>query len=298
MPDTKTTGRKRPAKAASPQAPAPLPNRQDMDRFVAEAGSRRQPLTDRAQQMAYDAMEKRTARGRISAARKALTVSPLCGDAYFILAQEEARSPDQKRDYLERAMEAAALALGPDAFEALAGQFWGWLETRPYMRARSALAHFLMHAGDLDGAIGHFRAMLELNPNDNQGVRDSLLTCLLRREDIAGIQQLLDQYPDEWGVFWLYTKALLAFRERGGEDAGAIAVAREAVSANAHVPGTLSGEETGGDARADLIALGGPDEAAYYVADCGEAWRRTSGAVAWLAGVAAAPARKPRKRGR
>jgi hypothetical protein len=30
------------------------------------------------------------------------------------------------------------------------------------------------------------------------------------------------------------------------------------------------------------VTLSGPDEATYYVTECGEAWHRTPGAVAWL----------------
>lgn len=39
------------------------------------------------------------------------------------------------------------------------------------MRARAALAEFLLARGDFDAAIEHFRALLTLNPGDNQGLR-------------------------------------------------------------------------------------------------------------------------------
>ena len=61
------------------------------------------------------------------------------------------------------------MALGAEGFEEYAGHFWGFLETRPYMRARAGLAIALIKLGDESAAIEHFRAMLKLNPNDNQG---------------------------------------------------------------------------------------------------------------------------------
>jgi hypothetical protein len=42
--------------------------------------------------------------------------------------------------------------------------------------------------------------------------------------------------------------------------------------------------------------MGGPDEATYYVTECGAAWHRTPGAVAWLTKLAATLAPKRRTR--
>jgi hypothetical protein len=44
------------------------------------------------------------------------------------------------------------------------------------------------------------------------------------------------------------------------------------------------------------VTMGGPDEATYYVTECGRAWRRTPGAVAWLIKLAATV--KPKRRTR
>jgi hypothetical protein len=38
--------------------------------------------------------------------------------------------------------------------------------------------------------------------------------------------------------------------------------------------------------------MGGPDEATYYVTECGSAWQRTPGAVAWLTKLATTLASK------
>ena len=38
------------------------------------------------------------------------------------------------------------MALGPRGFKQYAGHFWGFLETRPYMRARAGLAGTLLQA--------------------------------------------------------------------------------------------------------------------------------------------------------
>ena len=81
------------------------------------------------------------------------------------------------------------------------------------MRARHGLALTLLDLGEEAAAVEHFRAMLKLNPGDNQGIRYLLLGCLLRRDDAAAVKELLAAYEDEWSAYWLYTRALVAFRD-------------------------------------------------------------------------------------
>ena len=143
-----------------------------MESFLgAISGRRADSATAKAQDMMYEAWEQTTSRSRIALARKALGISPLCADAYVLLAAEAARSVEEARDHYAKGVEAGELALGPHGLKKYAGHFWGFLETRPYMRARAGLASALLKLGDVDGAIDHFRDMLRLNPNDNQGIR-------------------------------------------------------------------------------------------------------------------------------
>ena len=71
---------------------------------------------------------------------------------------------------------------------------------------------------------------------------------------------------------------------------------RDAWSANDHVPAILAGTKPAVRSNDSYITMGGPDEATYYVMECGAAWHRTPGAVAWLTKLAVtlAPKRRPR----
>ena len=164
------------------------------------------------------------------------------------------------------------------------------------MRARVGLALTLLKLGDEDGAMSHFRDMLRLNPNDNQGIRYLLAGCLLRRGEDAALKELLASFEGEGRSFWLYTGALLAFREGGEEDKRAVKLARDAWRANEHVPGILAGTKPPVPSTEGYVTMGGPDEATDYVTECGAAWHRTPGAVAWLTNAVAALPPKRRTR--
>jgi tetratricopeptide (TPR) repeat protein len=295
MPVSKKPRAKSPPRSAVAAVPA-LPDRRAMEGFLAALGERRDDPTTKAQDVMYEAWERTTSRSRIALARKALTISPLCADAYVLLAEEAARSVEEASDFYARGVEAGEFALGPEGFAEYDGHFWGFIETRPYMRARVGLALTLLKLGDEGGAMDHFRAMLRLNPNDNQGIRYLLAGCLLRREDNAALKELLTSYEGEGTAFWLYTEALLAFREGGEDDKRALKLAREARRANEHVPGILAGTTPPAPSAGGYVTMGGADEATDYVTECGAAWHRTQGAVAWLTKVAVASPQKCRTR--
>ena len=164
------------------------------------------------------------------------------------------------------------------------------------MRARPGLALALQELGEDEAARDHFRAMLKLNPGDNQGIRYLLLASLLRCGDLAGARGLLASHADEWSAQWLYTRALIAYRD--GHAAATLELVKEARSANEHVPAILAGTRPPVSTRTGYVTMGGPDEATDYVREFGQAWKDTPGAVDWLAGACdtAPPKRRSGKR--
>jgi tetratricopeptide (TPR) repeat protein len=295
MAESKKPSRKSASTAETKASANPvLPDRRAMEAFLAGiAGPGRDDALERAQEVMYDAWDKTTSKSRVALARKALGISPLCADAYNLLAQEAA-TPAVARDLYARGLEAGEMALGREGFEEYEGHFWGFLETRPYMRARHGLALTLLQLGEEDAAIAHFRAMLKLNPNDNQGIRYLLLGSLLKRGDTPALKALLADYPDEWSVYWLYTRVLLAYREDQASAPATLKLLKDARSANEHVPGILAGTKPGMTSSNGYVTMGGADEATDYVRECGAAWRKTAGAVEWLAAAAAQGSAKRR----
>src|SRR3546814_12011116 len=84
--------------------------------------------------MMYDAWEASGAE-RVALARAALDISPLCADAYVLLAEEEAGSQQDSLALYRQGVEAGERALG-DEFEGLSGHFWGFMPTGPRSEER------------------------------------------------------------------------------------------------------------------------------------------------------------------
>lgn len=242
----------------------------------------------RAQDTMYDAWDA-DGPERVALARRALLISPLCADAYVLLAEEAAETDEEAAALYARGVEAGERAIGP-MFEERRGEFWGWLETRPYMRARAGLAGALHRTGEVTQALDHWRAMLELNPNDNQGVRQLLAFELLRSGHLGELRSLLRRYAGDGGTAMAYTRALVAFRD-GAPNAAELGA--QAVAANGYVPAMLSGAARPAPSIDGYVTMGGSDEASWYVEEAGDMWRRTPGAAAWLLTAAAAIVPEP-----
>ena len=107
MPVSKKTRRKPPATThAEGPAVHALPDRRAMESYLATvAGGPRDDALARAQNIMYDAWDRTTSRSRVALARKALGISPLCADAYNLLAAEAATTAEA-RDLYARGLEA------------------------------------------------------------------------------------------------------------------------------------------------------------------------------------------------
>lgn len=228
-------------------------------------------------------MRRSTARGsrRAALARQALAISPDCADAYLLLAEETAANAEEACELLEQGVAAGERALGPKMFEQGAGHFWGILKTRPYMRARAALAETLWALGRREEAVEHQREMLRLNPNDNQGLRDRQAEWFLWLERYEELDALFAAYDEDAGAALAYSRALAAFR-REGASTEAEQLLENARETNSHVVAFLTGRKALPKRLPDYVGFGDQSEAVDYAAGAAALWVSVPGALAWL----------------
>ena len=289
MPTSKKPRKPKTASVAAkrkPDAVTMLPDRRAMEGVLAMlssglgTGPGGNALED-AQDLMYRAWETADQRQRVALAKEALSRSPLCADAYVLLAEETAKTPAEAIELYRKGLEAGEKAIGPAAFQDDVGHFWGLLETRPYMRARGGLAQALWDVGRHDEAIEHYRELLRLNPNDNQGNRYLLAGCLLALDRDADLTALLNAYGQESTAEWSYTWALIAYR-RDGDSVEARSLLEKATTANSHVASYLLGRKKLPRKPVPYITMGGEDEAQEYARRYAAAWANTEGALEWL----------------
>ncbi len=269
----------------------PVIDRRMMEGLMAQLGadvgaeeSSADPQLRQAQALMYRAWEETNPAKRLSLAHQALATSPDCADAYVLLAEEEADSLARAADTYRQGVAAGERALGPVYFQENRGHFWGLLETRPYMRAREGLANTLWSLQLRAEAVEHFQGLLALNPDDNQGVRYSLLNLLLEADRLVDAAALLKQFKDGMAE-WRYTGALLAFHQQGASPAATRRL-KAALKGNKFVPLYLTGRKRIPAHLPPYYGVGDEAEAVHYAHRYLNHWRRMPGAVEWLASLA------------
>jgi tetratricopeptide (TPR) repeat protein len=151
------------------------------------------------------------------------------------------------------------------------------------MRAMALLAFALLEWGTperVDEAIEIFEEMLELNPNDNQGVRDWLAGCYLARKRYNDAAALFDRYPDDWLAAPAWAKVLLAYVTANEKRASKLLT--EARKRNVHVEEYLTGRKRRPRNRPGMYSPGDETEAAYCADMLWEAWKAHPKARKWL----------------
>ena len=224
---------------------------------------------------------------------KVLELNPWHADALCFVLDISEPDETERMDCLEGIVSVATKLIGKKTFFDLATHFWGFAETRPYMRACEQLGFAYLQAGEFELAAQVFDNMLVMNPNDNQGVRYQLLLLRLVMGEIRAARSLLKAYRDDSSVVWAWGRLLERWLNG---DAPATHKALEAARAcNPHAEALITGESDEFPQAPEMYEVGSEGEALNYATGLKAAWLTHQGAIEWMRAQALPNKTKPRK---
>lgn len=181
----------------------------------------------------------------------------------------------------KKAIAMATEQLGAKHFEEVKGHFWMAPETRPYMTARFGYANCLVMLNREEEAVKEFESMMELNPNDNQGVRYNLSSVLLRMKKYNAYYDFYKKHCLDSSTINLFNYALFAFATQGNTPYSTNAL-RKADEANNFVLEYLCGFDEPDFYETDYYSPGDEREAILYLEMNSVAWIECEGAMEWV----------------
>ncbi|MBR6014299.1 MAG: hypothetical protein IK062_11065 [Selenomonadaceae bacterium] len=92
------------------------------------------------------------------------------------------------------------------------GDFWGIIETRPYMRVYLSYMEVLKTDCRLTQAADACKEILKLNTNDNLGIRYELMHIYAVTEDVKGAERLFKKYRSETSTQFLMPFSLIYYK--------------------------------------------------------------------------------------
>ncbi len=233
----------------------------------------------RSQDLVFEAYEQSITKGK-KLVNQALELDPNNADAYNYLASIE-KNIEGAIKMFEKAIKAGEKTLGKKFFKEEKGYFWGMIETRPYMRAKAGLADCLYAKKEVDKAIEIYEEMLELNPNDNQGIRYLLSTLLLSQNDLTKFKLFIENSEEEDCAVWNYNNALYLFKKSGQTEKSDEELLK-AYKSNGYVIDYMLGIKEMPAELPQYIGRGDENEAISYVNGAWPIWDKSGNALDWL----------------
>lgn len=228
-----------------------------------------------ADEILIDAWDAETPAQMVKLARKALSIDLNAIDAYNILGIHAASLAEKIALFRE------ACLIGEDLFAPLLDDedmaWWGFIGTRPWMRAQHNLGLALLEAEDLDGAAQIFKFLIALNENDNQGIRYLLLRICAETGNYDDCRNLFGIYTEDFSIEFPATKLLIELsKAKPKKDLSPLL--GEIAASNSHLLAALKKAATSGKwpakTRSDYITLGSKQHASSYLAEFKNAWTR------------------------
>lgn len=214
----------------------------------------------------------------VKMARQALEIDPNCIPAFLLLAAHEDLLPVSAALF-KRGVDLGYERFGDGYMEQNRGHFWGLTETRPFMRCLYGYADTLFDMGDFEPALSIWLEMLDLNTEDNTGVRELAMLVLAAIGGTVAFGELDARYPDDNMCGTLYNRALMAFVD--GDRAKAGQLLKAAIKRNPHVPGLLTAEDEP-DRYGGAYPLGSEEEALQFCKFAWVMWQVVPGALDWI----------------
>lgn len=153
-------------------------------------------------ELAESALTKKQA---LKYAKKAVQLDPDNIDAQITVARLTANTNEALLKKLRELIDAANIKMEADGWfsDEYIGEFWGFHETRPYMRLRTEYLDVLIDCSMLGLAVKECKDLLRLCENDNLGIRYRLMHLFVYFEDEKSALELLSKYDEKSTMFLL-----------------------------------------------------------------------------------------------
>ena len=223
-----------------------------------------------AQKIVEYAWKQKNYNNRAKYAKEALEICKDCADAYIILSKDSTLNNAQKKDVLERAVQAAKNTLKIDGLESAPAEIFKLKIAEPFFGAKYTLAVHLWAIGEKEAAIENALDILKYDEHDNLMVRNILANWLLTEERYTQLEDLLEKYEKDNSAVINYSR--VAFLYKTNEIKAAENALRRAYKRNPFVIPYIVKQKRVPSALPHVARFGSEEEAIRYANLGLEAW--------------------------
>ncbi len=223
-----------------------------------------------AQNIIDYAWKQKNYKNRAKHAKEALEIYEDCADAYIILSKDSSLNNIQKKEFLQKAVQAAKNLLKIDDLEAAPAEIFKLKIAEPFFGAKYTLAVHLWKMGEKETAIENAIDIIKYNEYDNLMVRNLLVNWLLIEERYTQLEELLDKYGKDNSATINYSR--VAFLYKTNEIKAAENALRRAYNRNPFVIQYIVKQKRIPSNLPQIARFGSEEEAIRYASLGLEVW--------------------------
>lgn len=223
-----------------------------------------------AQNIIDYAWKQKNYKNKAKHAKEALEIYEDCADAYIILSKDSSLNNIEKKELLQKAVQAAKNLLKIDNLEAAPAEIFKLKIAEPLFGAKYTLAVHLWQIGEKEAAIENAIDILKYNEYDNLMVRNLLASWLLTEERYTQLEDLLEKYEKDNSATINYSR--VAFLYKTNEIKAAENALRRAYNRNPFVIPYIVKQKRIPSTLPHIARFGSEEEAVRYASLGLEVW--------------------------
>lgn len=165
-----------------------------------------------AQQIADKAWKEKNYKSKVKYAKEALSIYEDCSDAYIILSKDSRLNDVEKKELLEKAVQAAKNVLKITELKDVDSRIFKLPIAETFFGAKYTLALHLWDMNERDGAIENLNDVLTYNKNDDLLSRGILTSWLIIEGKLKEAEEILVRCEHDFLIDTNYNRAALLFK--------------------------------------------------------------------------------------
>ncbi|MBE6054745.1 MAG: hypothetical protein E7212_12745 [Clostridium sartagoforme] len=233
-----------------------------------------------ANKIANEAWNQKNYNQKVKLAKKALSISDKCAEAYIILSYDNSINKEEQKKLATKAVEVAKNVIGEENIDKFIGKYLDLEIAKPYYSAKYRLGNLLWSINERKEAIKEFSDLLRLSPEDRLLIRGVLLSWLIAENLDKETEEILSMFKDDYLPATKFSKALYLFKTGKVEEAER--ALRIANASNPFVTSYITKQKRIPKVLPELKNLGAEEGAIHYMRNSEVAWEAVSGARNWV----------------
>lgn len=235
---------------------------------------------EKAQALIKEAWQYKNFNKKKKLAKEAIEICDYCVDAYIILAKDNSKSNEEKKELLEKAVKGSLKLLGVSDISEITKETWNLPEITSFLGSSYNLLFQLWNMGERRKAIDLGLEILKYDEKDMLMIRCTLVSFMILENNIDEAEAFLEKYKNDSLTSFKYSKVVVEYL-KGNLEKSEEAL-KEAYKFNPYVIAYILNQKRLPETLPKIKSFRSEEAAVNYMTNGIEVWKNTNGLKKWV----------------